>query len=155
MLTGDNEDVASNIADMVGIDTYYANLKPNDKLNIIKNIKESDNIAMIGDGINDAPALKTANVGISMGSKGSDTAIKSSDIALMNDNLYRIPYIVKLSKKSVKIIKQNIYSSIFVKLIIALLVPFGYISVAIAILVSDMGMTLVVIGNSIRLSRLD
>lgn len=154
MLTGDNEYVSSDIANKVGIDTYHSNLKPDDKLNIIENIKKDKNIAMVGDGINDALALKTADVGISMGSKGSDTAIQSSDIALMNDNLSKIPYLFELSRNSVRIIKQNVYSSILVKLIIALLVPFGVVSVAIAILISDMGMTLVVIGNSMRLSNI-
>lgn len=154
MITGDNNKTASKIAKDVGIDEYYANMKPNDKIEKIKELKSEDNtVAMVGDGINDSPALKEADIGISMGSEGSDTAIEAGDISLLDDNLSKVSYLINLSKKSIKIIKQNVFSSILAKVFIALLVPFGYISVALAVLIGDMGMTLVVIINSMRISN--
>ncbi len=110
MLTGDNKNSAQNIANIVGIDDIHPSLLPEDKMNIIKNLEDSKSpTCMIGDGVNDALALKYSSVGISMGSIGSDIAIEASDIALASDDIKNIPYLLYLSKKTMKTIKLNIH----------------------------------------------
>jgi len=108
MMTGDNESVAKRVADQIGIDEYIANMRPEDKLATIKRIKHKDrHLAMIGDGVNDAAALALADVSIAMGVKGSDAAIEAADIALMHDDLSRIPEAIKLSREAIFIVKEN------------------------------------------------
>ena len=129
MLTGDNEGTAKAIAKELGIEEYRAGLLPEDKVRVVRKLKEKyKKIAMVGDGVNDAPAMAEANVGIAMGACGSDVAIETGDIALMADDLLKIPYALALSKRSVNNIKQNIFASLA---IVAFLVPaalFGKIS---------------------------
>ncbi|WGI16784.1 cation-translocating P-type ATPase [Methanonatronarchaeum sp. AMET-Sl] len=153
MITGDNEKTANNVGKEVGVDSVYAGLLPEEKLRVIQDLKKEHVVAMVGDGINDAPALAEADVGIAMGAAGTDVAIETADIALMGDQISRIPYLLKLSIKSNKVIRQNIWSSLTVKFLLALGVPFGYVTVIIAVLVGDMGMSLGVTGNALRLSR--
>jgi Cd2+/Zn2+-exporting ATPase len=108
MMTGDNESVAKRVADQLGIDEYIANMKPEDKLDVIKKIRHKDrHLAMIGDGVNDAAALALADVSIAMGVKGSDAAIEAADIALMHDDLSRIPEAIKLGREAIFIVKEN------------------------------------------------
>jgi Cd2+/Zn2+-exporting ATPase len=108
MITGDNENVARRVANQLGIDEYIANLKPEDKLLVIKKLKHKNGyLAMIGDGVNDAAALALADVSIAMGVKGSDAAIEAADIALMYDDLSRIPEAIRLSRESIFIVKEN------------------------------------------------
>jgi heavy metal translocating P-type ATPase len=108
MITGDNENVARRVAGQLGIDEYVANLKPEDKLKEIKKFRHKDSrLAMIGDGVNDAAALALADVSIAMGVKGADAAIEAADIALMRDDLSRIPEAIKLSRESIFIVKEN------------------------------------------------
>jgi heavy metal translocating P-type ATPase len=110
MLTGDNRVTAANIAGQAGITEFQAELLPEDKLNHVKQTQARGfNVAMVGDGVNDAPALTQADVGIAMGSTGTDIAIESADIVLMNNDLNHIPYILNISRRTVKIIKQNIW----------------------------------------------
>ncbi|MWG34722.1 heavy metal translocating P-type ATPase [Halomarina oriensis] len=155
MLTGDNERTAQAIAQQLGIDDYRGELLPEEKVSAIEELKEEyDGVAMVGDGINDAPALATATVGIAMGAAGTDTAIETADIALMGDDLAKLPYLYGLSHKANGVIRQNIWSSLGVKFLLALGVPLGYVSVALAVLVGDMGMSIGVTGNAMRLSRL-
>ncbi|RQW01996.1 MAG: HAD family hydrolase, partial [Calditrichaeota bacterium] len=150
MLTGDNEVTAEAIARETGIDEYRAELLPQDKVSFIEKLKEQWNfVAMVGDGINDAPALAVANMGISMGASGSDIAIETADIALMDDDLGKIAYLKKLSRKSVKIIKQNIFIALFLKAIfVGLAIP-GMATLWMAVF-ADMGASLMVIFNGLR-----
>jgi Cd2+/Zn2+-exporting ATPase len=150
MLTGDNKITAGAIAEKLGIDQYFAELLPADKVTTIQKLKEEHEVVgMVGDGINDAPALATATIGISMGASGSDTAIETADISLMTDNLEHIVYLRFLSEKTVRIIKQNIFISLFLKAIFfALAIP-GLATLWMAVF-ADMGASLIVIFNGMR-----
>ncbi|WP_226479364.1 heavy metal translocating P-type ATPase [Natrinema amylolyticum] len=155
MLTGDNEGTARAIADEVGVDEYRAELLPDDKVDAVESLQAKyGNVAMVGDGINDAPALATAEVGIAMGAAGTDTALETADIALMGDDIAKLPYLYALSNTANGVIRQSIWASLGVKLLLALGVPLGFVSVAMAVVVGDMGMSLGVTGNAMRLSRL-
>lgn len=151
MLTGDNKQTAHAIGQAVGVADIQAELMPEDKLRFIKQWQENHgHVAMVGDGVNDAPALAAATVGIAMGGAGTDTALETADIALMGDDLKKLPFTVKLSRKTLNIIKANIAFAIAIKLAALLLVVPGWLTLWIAIL-SDMGATLLVALNSIRL----
>ncbi len=155
MLTGDNKTVAEVVAKKLGIDEYYYELLPEDKVRIVENLtKRYGNVVMVGDGINDAPALAKANVGIAMGHTGTDIAIESADIVLMHDELLKINYLIKLSKKTMQIIKQNITASITIKGSLGLLALFGKTSLWLAVAIGDMGLSLAVILNALRLGRI-
>ena len=155
MLTGDNERTARAIAEEIGVDEFRAELLPEDKVAAIKELDEQyDGVAMVGDGVNDAPALATATVGIAMGAAGTDTALETADIALMGDDLTRLPYLYELSHDANGIIQQNIWTSLGAKGFLALGVPFGLVPIWAAVLVGDAGMTLGVTGNAMRLSRI-
>ena len=155
MITGDNEGTARAIAEEVGIDEYRAELLPEQKVDAIDEVSEEyGGVAMVGDGVNDAPALATATVGIAMGAAGTDTALETADIALMGDDLSKLPYLYDLSHKARNVIRQNIWGSLSAKALLAIGVPLGYVSVAVAVVVGDMGMSLGVTGNAMRLSRI-
>lgn len=154
MLTGDNVGTAQKVAAEAGVTKYVAELLPRDKVNAIKALQaEGKVVAMVGDGINDAPALATANIGIAMGGAGTDTAMETADIVLMADNLERLPHTIQLSRKAIRIIKQNIWFSLIVKLLALVLIFPGYLTLWIAVL-SDTGAALIVILNSMRLLRM-
>jgi Cd2+/Zn2+-exporting ATPase len=152
MLTGDNETTAAAIAEQVGFNGYHANLLPEDKLNAIEDLKETGKVVMVGDGVNDAPALTAADVGIAMGGLGSDIALETADIVLLEDDLTRLSYIQKLSKKTVNRIKENITISIVMKLAIVILAALGTISLWLSVILGDVGLALLVILNSIRIT---
>ncbi|MCQ6529046.1 heavy metal translocating P-type ATPase [Bacillus mycoides] len=153
MLTGDNEGTAEHIAQKAKVDRYFANLLPEDKVHSVKQLQsEGKTVAMIGDGINDAPALATANLGIAMGGAGTDTAMETADIVLMADNLEKLPYTMKLSRKALHIIKQNIWFSLIIKFIALAFIFPGWLTLWMAVL-SDTGAALIVILNSMRLLR--
>ena len=152
MLTGDNKLAAKSVASEIGIDYVYANLLPQDKLNLLDTIRNKfGDVAMVGDGINDAPALARANIGIAMGAAGSDVAIETADVALMQDDISKLPYLFSLSRKTMSIIKQNITLAITIKLLCAVLAIVGIITLMMSVGVGDLGLTLFVILNSFRI----
>ncbi|MDS0222532.1 cadmium-translocating P-type ATPase [Haloarcula sp. S1AR25-5A] len=155
MLTGDNERTAAAIARAVGVDDYRAELLPDEKVAAIDDlVDEYDGVAMVGDGINDAPALASATVGVAMGAAGTDTALETADIALMSDDLSKLPYLYELANDANGVIRQNIWASLAVKAGLAVAVPFGYVPIWAAVLAGDAGMTTAVTGNAMRLSRI-
>ncbi|MDD1512207.1 heavy metal translocating P-type ATPase [Priestia megaterium] len=154
MLTGDNEGTAKMIASQSRVDRYFADLMPEDKVKAIQQLQdEGYQTAMVGDGINDAPALATADLGIAMGGAGTDTAMETADIVLMADNLEKLPHTMKLSCKALAVIKQNIWFSIIVKVIALAFIFPGWLTLWIAVL-SDTGAALLVILNSLRLLKM-
>ena len=152
MLTGDNKIAAKSVASEIGIDYVYSNLMPEDKLNILDTIRNKfGDVAMVGDGINDAPALARSNIGIAMGAAGSDVAIETADIALMQDDISKLPYLFALSRKTMGIIKQNISIAILVKLLCVILAIMGVITLMMSVGFGDLGLTIFVILNAFRI----
>ena len=153
MLTGDNKPTAKAIAQATGVDEVYAELLPEDKVRSIEKLVETyQRVAMVGDGVNDAPAMARATLGIAMGAMGSDAAIEAADIALMSDDLSKLPWLVKHSRRALSIIRQNITLSLAVKAIFVALTFTGFASLWAAI-AADMGVSLLVIFNALRLLR--
>ncbi|MFA5868468.1 MAG: cation-translocating P-type ATPase [Candidatus Bathyarchaeia archaeon] len=154
MLTGDNEATARVVAGELGIERYKAGLLPEDKVQAVKGLRGEGVTVMVGDGINDAPALAEADVGVVMGAIGSDVALEAADVALMEDRIERVSYTIDLSRAAMRRIKENIALSLFVKLGIGVLAMFGLVSLWVAVAVGDMGLSLAVILNSLRLGRI-
>ena len=153
MITGDNERTAKAIASRIGITEYQAELLPEDKVNIVEKLSKGyGRVAMVGDGVNDAPALAKANVGIAMGAIGSDVSLETADIALMQDDISKLPYLVDLSKRTLEIVKENVLASILIKGSFAILVFPGLVTLWLAVAIGDMGLSLAVILNAMRLS---
>jgi len=153
MLTGDNEKVAKAVADSVGISDVRAGLLPEEKLKVIDELmRQHGPVAMVGDGVNDAPAMARATIGIAMGGAGTDVALETADVALMADDLSRLPFAIALSRASHSIIQQNLWVAFGV---VALLIPatlFGWASMGIAVLIHE-GATVLVVLNALRLLR--
>ncbi|WP_193554863.1 heavy metal translocating P-type ATPase [Halobacillus salinus] len=153
MLTGDNDGTAKKVSAEAGVDRYFAELLPEDKVEAVKTLqREGKQVAMVGDGINDAPALATADLGIAMGGAGTDTAMETADIVLMADNLEKLPHTIRLSRKALNIIKQNVWFSLLTKVAALLLIFPGFLTLWMAV-ISDTGAALVVILNSMRLMK--
>ncbi len=155
MLSGDHTAVATSVANELGIQDVKAELKPEDKIKAIEALEAANRpVAMIGDGINDAPALAKASVGIAMGVAGSDAAIEAADVALMADDLSKIPYVIDLGKKARKISSQNIVFSIIVLIILIPLALFGLMNVAESVVVHEASEILAVL-NGLRVAKED
>jgi Cd2+/Zn2+-exporting ATPase len=153
MLTGDNERVAAAVSERVGADECRAGLLPEDKLRAVEALDREDGpVAMVGDGINDAPALAAAHVGIAMGAAGTDAALESADVALMSDDLARLPGAVSGARQAARVMRQNVIASLAVKAVFVVLAPLGLVTLVMAV-AADMGMSLLVTLNGLRLLR--
>lgn len=152
MLTGDNPHTAEAIASQVGIDRAMGNLLPEDKLREVERLSLDGRIGMVGDGINDAPALARADIGFAMGAAGTDTAIETADVALMDDDLRKIPAFVRLSRATASVLKQNIALALGIKAVFLVLTFTGHATMWMAVF-ADMGASLLVVGNGLRLLR--
>ncbi len=153
LISGDNEQVVAAMARQLGVTEYYASMLPEQKLEIINKIMECfGKTAMVGDGINDAPALAASTVGIAMGIAGTDTAIETADIALMSDDLLKLPFLIQIARKTLAIIKTNICISILVKMMFVIGVFAGFANLWLAV-VADTGTSLLVILNGMRLAN--
>ncbi len=153
MLTGDNPSAAASVAVAVGVDDVRAELLPEDKVAAIEAlVAEHGQVGMIGDGVNDAPAMARATLGIAMGAVGTDTALETADIALMSDDLSRVAWLIRHSQRTLKIVRQNIAASLAAKLVFVILTFLGQATLWMAI-AADMGVTLIVILNALRLLR--
>nr|MCR5656202.1 HAD-IC family P-type ATPase [Butyrivibrio sp.] len=152
MLTGDRKEAADAVAKEIGIDNVYSELLPADKVEKVEELLNGTSmgkVAFAGDGINDAPVLMRADVGIAMGSLGSDAAIEAADIVLMDDNIKGIASVMKIAKKTVRIVKQNIFFALAVKLIILVMGALGLASMWLAVF-GDVGVAVIAILNSMR-----
>ncbi len=151
MLTGDHQGVANSIARQIGLTEALGNLLPEDKVEVVQKLKERESkIAMVGDGVNDAPAMASSTVGIAMGAAGSDVALEAADVALMSDKIESLPFVIGLSRQSKAIIKQNLWISMG---IVAFLIPatlMGFAKIGVAVAIHE-GSTLLVVLNALRL----
>ena len=153
MLTGDNEGTARAVAERVGVDEFRARLLPDDKVRVVRELQTGgERIAFVGDGVNDAPALAAATVGVAMGAAGTDVALETADIALMGDDLNKLSFAMQLSRKTLQIIKQNIAASIAVKGVFLVLAVGGFATLWMAV-AADMGASLLVVANGLRAAQ--
>lgn len=157
MLTGDKDGVSKSVFERLNINEYYSELLPQDKVNIINELKkkltDDGKIVFAGDGINDAPVIMSADIGISMGGVGSDAAIEASDIVIMTDELSKIATVINISKSTMKIVKQNIVFAISVKIFVLILISFGILTMWSAVF-ADVGVSVLAILNSIRILKI-
>lgn len=160
MLTGDNKVVAQNVAQHAGVDEVYSDLLPEDKVGILQRLVAQEKVAMVGDGVNDAPALATANVGIAMGAGGTDVALETADVVLMASDLTKLPFIVQLSRQAQQIVRQNVIFSVAVivglvltTIVVPLLVPGFALPLPLGV-VGHEGSTLLVVLNGLRMLTL-
>jgi len=152
MLTGDNASTAQIIGKQAGVDQVYAELLPEQKVEIIKNIGEHGKVAMIGDGVNDAPALAASSVGIAMGAAGTDIALETANVVLMADDISKVPYAISLGQRSIRVIKQNVTFAIAVILTLVVSNFIGYVNLPLGVIGHE-GSTIVVIISGLRLLR--
>jgi Cd2+/Zn2+-exporting ATPase len=154
MITGDNESTARTVAKDLGVDEYYAELLPQDKVDVVRLLTErfGSCVAVVGDGVNDAPALAVSTVGIAMGAAGSPTALETADIALMSDDLRKLPFAMKLSRQTLRIVRQNIGFSLLVILALIVTALWGKLTLPLGVLGHE-GSALIVIVNGMRLLR--
>ena len=153
VLTGDDYKIANRVASAVGIDECMANLLPNEKLekleNVLKKRRENEKVLYVGDGINDSPCLARADIGIAMGGIGADAAIEAADVVIMTDELEKIAEAIKISKRTMKIVKQNIVFALTVKAIVLILGALGIANMWLAVF-ADVGVSVIAILNSMK-----
>jgi Cd2+/Zn2+-exporting ATPase len=150
MISGDNQQVADAVAKVVGLTEAKGDLMPDQKVDAIKQLrKDYGKVAMVGDGVNDAPAMANSTVGIAMGAAGSDVALEAADVALMGDDLSQLPFVVGLSRQTSRIIKQNLWVSLGVVTVLIPATIFG-LNIGTAVLFHE-GSTLIVVVNALRL----
>lgn len=155
MLTGDNHGTAAAIASALGVDEVHAELLPDDKVRVVRGIEQSGvRVAFVGDGVNDAPALAASTVGVAMGAAGTDVALETADVALMSDDLRKLALAVRVSRRTLGIIKQNIALSLAIKAVFLVLAVSGWATLWMAV-AADMGGSLVVVANGLRARRVD
>ena len=153
MFTGDKKESALKIGEKLGIDEIYYEMLPQEKFTKYEEVKNNENtLVFVGDGVNDAPTLKRADIGISMGGVGTDSAIEASDVVLMSDDLMKIPLAINISKYTKHIIKENLIFAMGIKILILLLSIFGYANMWFAVF-ADTGVTLLTILNTLRILR--
>lgn len=153
MLTGDNQSTARAISKRLGVDEFKAELMPEDKVAFVRELESSGGrVAFVGDGVNDAPALAAATVGVAMGAAGTDVALETADVALMADDLSRLPFAIQISRATTRVLRQNIFFSIAIKAVFLLLALIGWATLWMAV-AADMGASLAVILNGLRLLR--
>ena len=157
MLTGDHEEVGKDFANKLDIDEYHANLLPQDKMTIVEEIiskeNKKDKTLFVGDGINDAPVIAKADIGIAMGALGQDAAIEVADMVLMDDKVSKIKKAINISKKTMNIARQNIIFAILVKIVVLILAGLGYAPMWLAVF-ADVGVTVIAVLNAMRALRL-
>ena len=156
MLSGDNEETAKKVGDMVGLDKAYGDLLPQDKVERFEDIIQTSKgkVAFVGDGVNDAPTLARADIGIAMGGLGSDAAIEASEIVIMTDEIGKISTALNISKKTKKIVTENIALSLIIKLLVLVLGAMGIANMLMAVF-ADVGVSIIAIFNSIRALKVD
>lgn len=158
MLTGDREDLAKDIAADLGIDKVYAELLPADKVTWLELLLKRENgkgkVAFVGDGINDAPALMRADVGVAMGSLGSDAAIEAADIVLMDDDVRKLAATVRIGRKTMRVVRENVTFALLVKFVILALGAFGYATMWLAVF-GDVGVTVLAVLNAMRCLQME
>ncbi|MEX2242935.1 MAG: heavy metal translocating P-type ATPase [Fimbriimonadaceae bacterium] len=152
LVTGDNEATASTIARAAGVQSFRSEMLPSEKLDWISALSKTGVVAMVGDGVNDAPALARADIGIAMGFGGNDTAVETADVALMNDDLRTIPAFLRLCRATATVLKQNIFLSVAIKGAFIIVTFLGYATLWMAVF-ADMGVSLLVVANGMRLLR--
>lgn len=153
MLTGDNQLTAAALAKQAGVNRVHAELRPEDKAALVRELQHSGSVAMVGDGINDAPALATADVGIAMGAMGTDVAIETADVALMGEDLRHLPHAVEHARRSVRIMYQNLFLSAAILAVLVPLAAFGVLGLAVVVAAHEVAEVLV-IANGVRAARL-
>ena len=150
MLTGDNEGTARAVAEQLGLDAFHAELLPDDKVRIVRDLEaRGERVAFVGDGVNDAPALAAATVGVAMGAAGTDVALETADIALMGDDLMKLAVAMRLSRRTLQVIRQNVWFSVAVKGVFLILAVGGWATLWMAV-AADMGASLIVVMNGLR-----
>ena len=158
MLTGDNQEVGQKVAQEIGLDQAYTELLPADKVEKMEDLLQQKSsrgkLAFVGDGINDAPVLARADIGIAMGGLGSDAAIEAADVVIMTDEPSKIPVVMRISKKTLCIVKQNIVFALGVKFIVLILGALGIATMWAAVF-ADVGVSVIAILNAIRALKVE
>jgi Cd2+/Zn2+-exporting ATPase len=153
MLTGDHPDVARAVAQALDVDEHHASLLPEEKHAVVQSIRgEKGPVMMVGDGVNDAPALAAADIGVAMGAAGSDAALETADVALMSDELLKLPYALRLARATVRNVKTNVFVSLVLKAAFLVMAVTGTATLWMAVL-ADTGASVIVVANALRLLR--